>query len=361
MHLLPGCFRHLDAAYALELLQHKMTRHVFSEELTASELRTLFTPIDLDRLHNYVRSIVDFQVVSDLLPRLAGLYFDKRLPSVRINKTQQIILLGLGLQHKSVERLASEFATLLGSGSDTALEKRHRLPGINVPLLQTEKVKPISGGLASFEMGGKLNKPGVSNTTGWAKRVRGLLFVVVRELVQSLDAIVGTKTSPCSDSALVLPPNLVASSVRGNVTLSLDRPDNSSENSSDSDTSEIDKPVKGSAVDVENAESTILDGTVLPESELQRRADVVRQLLSEEISSGGGPLGSLNHYKVRGSESDWAKAIVGHGSALESLNVVVPKSKKPDGKKKNRLSLEEELPRKRKNIVKLKKAKGTPR
>uniref|UniRef100_A0A183B715 Ubiquitin-like domain-containing protein n=1 Tax=Echinostoma caproni TaxID=27848 RepID=A0A183B715_9TREM len=61
--------------------------------------------------------------------------------------------------------------------------------------------------------------------------------------------------------------------------------------------------------------------TTLSEAEIKRRADVVRQMLSEELSSGGGPLGSLNSLKVHGSESEWSKAIVGHGSDLSSLRV----------------------------------------
>lgn len=351
MRLLPGCFRHMDAAYALELLQHKMTRHISNRELTVSELRDLFTPIDLDRLHSYVRSMVDFQVVSDLLPRLASLYFDKRFPKMRMNKTQQTILLGLGLQHKTVERLASEFAAIMGSGSHNLLEKQRRLPGVSVSLLQTEKVRPASGGLDAFESCRKPNDSGVNGTTGWAKRVRGLLFVIVREMVQSLDAIFAAKP-PCSVNAVTLPLNSTKSSMHGNAISSFERSDKSSD-------SEIDELVEAPSTIVEIPEPSIPEEPEIPELEIQRRTDIVRQLLTEEVSSGCGSLGTLNNYKVHGSESDWAKAIVGHGSALESLNILIPKSKKRNGKTKRHSSQGEGAPSKRKNALKLKKAKPT--
>ncbi|KAF5395228.1 hypothetical protein PHET_04431 [Paragonimus heterotremus] len=79
------------------------------------------------------------------------------------------------------------------------------------------------------------------------------------------------------------------------------------------------------------------DQDMLDESELERRATLVRQLMTEELTSGGGPVGSLNSLKVHGSEADWASAIVGHGSDLKSLNVKLPfvqKSFSGQGKKK---------------------------
>lgn len=59
-------------------------------ELTQSEISSLFNAMDLERLRRYSRSLVDFHLVNDLLPRLAQIYFQRRLPNVRLNKTQQV-------------------------------------------------------------------------------------------------------------------------------------------------------------------------------------------------------------------------------------------------------------------------------
>lgn len=59
----------------------------------------------------------------------------------------------------------------------------------------------------------------------------------------------------------------------------------------------------------------------LNSDELERRQETVRRLMAEELATGSG--GGLNSFKVHGSEADWAKAIVGHGSDLNSLKVPV--------------------------------------
>lgn len=76
----------------------------------------LMTPFDLKRLESYANNALDYHVVLDLLPSLASFYFDRRLgPDVRLSAVQSAILLGLGLQRKSVEDIevcenASKFA-----------------------------------------------------------------------------------------------------------------------------------------------------------------------------------------------------------------------------------------------------------
>lgn len=64
----------------------------------------LMTPFDLKRLESYANNALDYHVVLDLLPTLASFYFDRRLgPDMRLSAVQSAILLGLGLQRKSVE------------------------------------------------------------------------------------------------------------------------------------------------------------------------------------------------------------------------------------------------------------------
>lgn len=73
--------------------------------LTSQELSFLFTPFDLKRLESYAQNLLDYHVILDLLPMVAMLYFEKRLGEVRLSATQSSILLGIGLQRKSVEEV----------------------------------------------------------------------------------------------------------------------------------------------------------------------------------------------------------------------------------------------------------------
>jgi tRNA(Met) C34 N-acetyltransferase TmcA len=64
----------------------------------------LFTPFDIKRLRSYAQNLLDYHVILDLLPTVAILYFEKRLgEEVRLSAIQRSLLLGMGLQRKSVE------------------------------------------------------------------------------------------------------------------------------------------------------------------------------------------------------------------------------------------------------------------
>jgi N-acetyltransferase 10 len=66
----------------------------------------LLTPFDLKRLDSYANNMLDYHVILDLLPTAASLYFQKRIGNdVRLSAVQSAILLGLGLQRKSVEEV----------------------------------------------------------------------------------------------------------------------------------------------------------------------------------------------------------------------------------------------------------------
>lgn len=74
---------------------------------TSEELGYLLGPYDLRRLQSYANNLVDHHLVLDLVPLLASLRFTGKLRTP-LSHVQAAILLGLGLQHKSVDALASE-------------------------------------------------------------------------------------------------------------------------------------------------------------------------------------------------------------------------------------------------------------
>ncbi|KAI9002143.1 GNAT acetyltransferase 2-domain-containing protein [Hyaloraphidium curvatum] len=90
-----------------------------------TELRRHFNPFDLKRLESYANSMLDYHVVLDMIPQLARLYFSGALsPSsgaaagpddgpgsdqrVALNPLQAAILVGIGLQKKSIDDLEAE-------------------------------------------------------------------------------------------------------------------------------------------------------------------------------------------------------------------------------------------------------------
>ncbi|SGY81905.1 BQ5605_C009g05533 [Microbotryum silenes-dioicae] len=84
-------------------------RRVGGDVLVGSEVKSFFSPFDLKRLDSYAQNMLDYHVILDLLPTLAGLYFSKRFPEdVQLSGLQASILLALGLQRKSVEDVEKE-------------------------------------------------------------------------------------------------------------------------------------------------------------------------------------------------------------------------------------------------------------
>ncbi|KAG8215554.1 GNAT acetyltransferase 2-domain-containing protein [Butyriboletus roseoflavus] len=82
-----------------------------SRVITSSELSFFVTPFDLKRLDSYANNMVDYHVILDLLPHVSSLYFDKRLgDDVNLSAVQASLLLGMGLQRKSIEEVEKELS-----------------------------------------------------------------------------------------------------------------------------------------------------------------------------------------------------------------------------------------------------------
>ncbi|XP_061678059.1 RNA cytidine acetyltransferase isoform X2 [Syngnathoides biaculeatus] len=107
MSLLSYQFGSFTPSLALSILQNKSTKEAMST-LCASELAVHFSPYDLRRLELYSRSMVDYHLIMDLVPTVGRLFFLKQLGDVSLSAAQCAILLGLGLQHKTVEQLEKE-------------------------------------------------------------------------------------------------------------------------------------------------------------------------------------------------------------------------------------------------------------
>ncbi|PFH37489.1 ATPase (DUF699) protein [Besnoitia besnoiti] len=130
LQLLGGAFRRLPASLALCLVtcasgsREKDNRNGGDGSEAAAEgpfppismanIANFFSVHDLSRLRKYAQQLADLPLILDLLPTLANLYFNARVPSlsasaVALSHLQQVILLAVGLQRKTPDDVSGEF------------------------------------------------------------------------------------------------------------------------------------------------------------------------------------------------------------------------------------------------------------
>lgn len=112
VHLLGYEFRALPPGLALAVLKSGSelmdSLQNEGEKKSIAEIKSMFTTYDRRRLESYSRSLIDYHVIIDMVPRLAELYilggFGSE-DSLRLSPAQSAILMALGLQRCSVEAL----------------------------------------------------------------------------------------------------------------------------------------------------------------------------------------------------------------------------------------------------------------
>jgi N-acetyltransferase 10 len=77
--------------------------------MSKEEADRYFNSYDIKRLEQYAMNLVDYHLVVDLVPQIARLYFTNQLgPEFSLSLVQSAILIGMGLEHKSIEDLEKE-------------------------------------------------------------------------------------------------------------------------------------------------------------------------------------------------------------------------------------------------------------
>jgi len=104
--LLSYQFRSYSPSLALSILKNKGAKEG-EKGLTKGELEAVLTTYDIKRLDLYSRNMVDYHLITDLLPAVSRMFFLQRL-DFDLSAVQSAILLGLGLQHKNIETLEKE-------------------------------------------------------------------------------------------------------------------------------------------------------------------------------------------------------------------------------------------------------------
>ncbi|GES89741.1 DUF699-domain-containing protein [Rhizophagus clarus] len=78
------------------------------QPFSKSALELYISVYDLKRLESYSNNMLDYHVIIDLLPTIAYLFFNRQLRDVKLSGIQSSILLGIGLQRKSIDDLEKE-------------------------------------------------------------------------------------------------------------------------------------------------------------------------------------------------------------------------------------------------------------
>ncbi|KAF4656300.1 N-acetyltransferase 10 [Perkinsus chesapeaki] len=105
-------FRHMQTELALsvvsaaELPEREEDRVLPNVDKT--NILEFLSRYDIHRLQQYGKNLVDYHLVTDLIPVVSNLYFTHRLPSINLSSLQKAVLLGMGLQRRSVDDLAAK-------------------------------------------------------------------------------------------------------------------------------------------------------------------------------------------------------------------------------------------------------------
>jgi N-acetyltransferase 10 len=100
----------MDIPLVVDILSPNVTTKELEEdtieEIEKERLASDVTLLDFKRIEAYSKNLADFHLIIDLLPALSRLFFAKQLGSLKLSYLQAAILVGLGLQHKSIDNIA---------------------------------------------------------------------------------------------------------------------------------------------------------------------------------------------------------------------------------------------------------------
>lgn len=107
LKLLGKTFQTFGTGLALSLLDNKSVPLPRSD-LTQQLLDGFFLPHDIQRLEAYSKNQVEYRLILDTTTDLSRLFFSGRMADISITSFEMAILLGIGLQNKSMETLTEE-------------------------------------------------------------------------------------------------------------------------------------------------------------------------------------------------------------------------------------------------------------
>lgn len=111
LRLLGKTFNSFTTSLALSLLDNNAVQKD-APNMTAmsrQDLMNVLLPHEIQRLESYTRNQVEFRLILDLTYDVTFMYFQNKFPSLNLDAIQKAILVGVGLQHKTVDTVSDEF------------------------------------------------------------------------------------------------------------------------------------------------------------------------------------------------------------------------------------------------------------
>jgi N-acetyltransferase 10 len=108
--LLGSSFRHVKTELALNIISTSAPSIACSiDSIQPRQIQFFLSLQDIQRLGAYSKNMVDFRLITDLLPAIAKLYFFGHLGGgVRLSALQCALLVGLGMQNKQLDGISTE-------------------------------------------------------------------------------------------------------------------------------------------------------------------------------------------------------------------------------------------------------------
>lgn len=205
LNLLSYNFREFTAVNALSIIdaakQGQDSEVEGGRDLNKNSLGLFFTPYDLKRLDSYSNNMLDYHVIIDMIPTIAELYFRGEMPAdIKLSGVQSAILLGIGLQRKSIDQLQSElslasnqvlalFVKIIRKMSQYFAKVEAKAFEETVPALKQKKTEEANGkrDAADDDAWKPLKEDIEADLEKAGDEVMGELKAKQRELIDSLD------------------------------------------------------------------------------------------------------------------------------------------------------------------------------
>jgi len=137
LNLLGYQFRSFTPQMVSNLIASKLSDRI---ELTPDTVSRTFSQYDIKRLSLYSKNLVDYHLIMDLVPLLARLYFSNTI-NITLSPVQTAILLGLGLQFRTIDELQPHLAPLETGQILGLFNKIIRKFVQNIELLKTTEIE----------------------------------------------------------------------------------------------------------------------------------------------------------------------------------------------------------------------------
>lgn len=116
--------------------------------ITQQIIDTFFIPHDLQRLEAYTRNQIEYRLILDLTTDLSQLVFEGKMSDAGIDSLQKAILLGIGLQNKSLDKLSEEFNMpvnqILAKFFDCCKKLHKKLESVHESTIEKTMIQEIS-------------------------------------------------------------------------------------------------------------------------------------------------------------------------------------------------------------------------